>query len=55
MREDGIDQVAGTAVVQEKDTLAESPQRRSPELIRAGLPLDDVIGQVASHAMHQQV
>src|SRR5713226_9288333 len=42
VRPDGHEQVAGAAVVEEEDALAEAPERRRPEFIRSRLPLDDV-------------
>src|SRR5437879_8569987 len=50
---DSVEQIPGTSVVQEKDTLAQSPQRGRPKFLRAGGALNDVIGQPSSHVMQQ--
>jgi len=43
MVQDRLEQIAGPAIVQEEQSLAEAPQRRSAELIAARQSLADVV------------
>src|SRR5262245_4464462 len=52
--QDGLHEVAGAAVVQEEEPLAETPQRRGAELVALGGPLQDVVREARSHAMQEQ-
>src|SRR4029453_4799152 len=55
MRADGPQQVGGAAVVQEEDALAETPQRGGPELVPAGVALQDVVGEPGAHRVERYV
>src|SRR2546425_1132098 len=55
VRLDRLEQVGGAAVVEEEDALPQTPQRRRPELVRTGPPLDDVIREPRPHVVQQQV
>jgi hypothetical protein len=52
---DRHEEIARPSVVEEEDPLAESPEGRRTELIRSGIPLDDVIGQTSPHVVHEYV
>jgi hypothetical protein len=52
---DGVAQIAGAPVMQEENSLADSPQRGRSELIGARIPLGDAIIQSRSHVMEQQI
>lgn len=52
---DGVEQIAGTAIVQEENTLAEAPERRRAELIGAGCALRNTIRKIRTHVMDEQV
>src|SRR5450432_8548 len=49
------DQVAGAAIVQEEDSLPESPQRGGSELITTGAALSNVIVEPVAHVMDFQI
>ena len=51
----GLEQVRCAPIVQEKHTLADSPQGRCAELVRTGIPLRDAVGEVAPHVMQGQI
>jgi hypothetical protein len=55
MVQDRLEQIAGPAIVQEEQSLAEAPQRRSAELIAARQSLADVIRQKRSHMMESKI
>src|SRR5207253_6773212 len=42
-------------IVEEEDPLAETPQRRGPELVTACRPLEDVVGEAWAHRVQGQV
>src|SRR5512135_2787149 len=48
-------QVTGAPVMQEEQTLPESPQWSRAELIGSCVPLHDVIGQRGAHVVNQQI
>ena len=50
-----LEQVAGPAVVQEEQPLADAPQRRSAELIPTGRALADMVRQAVPHVMQSKV
>jgi hypothetical protein len=49
---DSCRQVVGTAVVQEEQALADTPQRRGPELLAIGIALGDVVSEPRAHSVH---
>jgi hypothetical protein len=54
----GIDrfyQVSGSSIMQEEDSLPQSPKRGRSELVAFGASLPDVIGESRTHAVQQQV
>ena len=53
MRDDGLTEIARPAVVQGKNTLSHSPQRRCAKLIRSRTTLDHVIRKSRSHPVYQ--
>src|SRR5215813_11420334 len=55
MVEDGLKQIRCPSVVQEEDTLADSPERSGPELVGTGLTLDDVVREFCAHVVQHQV
>src|SRR5215510_11838715 len=55
MGEDGLKQVRRSSVVQEEDTLTDSPERSGPELVGTSLALDDVVCEVCAHVVQHQV
>ena len=55
MRADGHQQIRGSPVVQEKDPLSETPERRRPELVRRSLALNDVVGEAGTHLVERDV
>src|SRR5208283_6214699 len=55
VRVDGLYQVGGAAVMHEKDSLAQSPERRRAEFVALGNPLTDVVRQVRTHVVQQQI
>src|SRR5262245_22932066 len=55
MVEDGLKQIRRPSVVQEEDTLTDSPERSGPELVGTGLALDDVVCEFCAHVVQQQV
>src|SRR6266851_3299927 len=52
---DRLDEVTGSAIVEEKDPLPEPPEGCRPELIWARRALDNVVGQPRSHSMQEQI
>jgi hypothetical protein len=48
-------QIVGAAVMQEEDTLADTPERRTAELSASGIALCDVIGEPGAHAVHGKI
>jgi len=48
-------QVLSAAVVQEKDTLPEAPERRGAELVSACTALPDVVSQPCSHMVNLDI
>src|SRR6266699_2773169 len=55
MEEDGLQQIAGPAVVQEEDSLSNAPQRSAPEHVALGGALRDIVRQPGSHMMNQKI
>jgi len=55
MRLNRLDEVGGSAIVQQKNPLPEPPQGCRPELARPGDALDNVVGESGSHAMQEQI
>src|SRR5262245_43554208 len=55
MGEDGLKQIRRSSVVQEEDTLTDSPERSGPELVGTSLALDDVVCEVCAHVVQHQV
>lgn len=47
--------VAGAAIVQEEDPLANAPERRRAKFITAGLALADAVRQPSAHVMQSEV
>ena len=48
-------QVVCAAIVQKEQTLSNAPKRRRAKFVWSGRPLNDVIGEEASHVMHQKI
>ena len=55
VREDGLYQIGGAAVMHEKDSLAQSPKRRRTEFVAFGNSLTDVVRKVRTHVVQQQI
>jgi len=55
VRLDRLHQVAGASVMQEKQPLADAPERRRAELIRSRRPLVDAIRQTRAHVVEGKV
>src|SRR5271154_4498112 len=55
VRLDCHEQVAGPAVMHEKDPLTDAPQGCAPELIWARGALGNTVRQALAHVMHQQI
>src|SRR5262245_27690734 len=55
MGKDGFKQIRRSSVMQEEDTLTDSPERSGPELVGTGLALDDVVCEVCAHVVQHQV
>jgi hypothetical protein len=53
--QNGLQQIAGSAIVQEKCPLTQAPQRGGPELIRPRAALRNMIGQPRPHVMDGEV
>lgn len=51
----GINQVGGTSIVEEKDALSNAPEWSRPELVRTGATLCNSVGQSFAHMVDQQV
>ena len=52
---DGLEQVAGAAIMQEENALAYAPQRRGAELPSVGVALSYAILQPYAHVVHRYV
>ncbi len=52
---DGLDQIAGSAVMQEKEPLSEAPKRCGAELVGACLSLADAVGQRRPHVVQGEI
>ena len=52
---DCLQKVGRSSVVEEENTLTETPQWRCTELIRSGMALGDVVRQPRAHLMDQQI
>lgn len=50
-----LEEIVGTAVVEEKYALSQSPQRSGTELIRTGSALVDAVGQARAHVVKGEV
>jgi hypothetical protein len=55
VRLDCLQEVRGSPVVKEEDALPQAPQGCGSKLIALCLSLDDVVGQIRSHGMNQEV
>src|SRR5262249_28631633 len=55
MGKDGLKQIRRSSVVQEEDTLTDSPERSGPELVGTSLALIDVVREVCAHVVQHQV
>src|SRR5437763_974406 len=55
VQQDGLEQVAAAAIVQEENSLPDAPERRAAELIGTGIALDDVIRKPWPHVVYKQV
>ena len=55
VRLDRFQQVGRASIVQEENALADAPQRRAAELIRACVPLRDAIVKTLAHVMQHQI
>ena len=52
---DCLDQVGGAAIMQQEDSLSQSPQRSRAELVAACAALGNVVGQPGTHVMELKV
>ena len=50
-----LNQIRGTTIMQEEESLAESPQRCGAEHVRTGCTLRDTIGQSGAHVMQAKI
>src|SRR6185312_11501836 len=55
MRQDRLQKVAGTSIVQEEDALSHAPQRGGTELVRTGVALGDTVRKTGPHVVHHQI
>ena len=55
VRFDCLHKVLRSAVVEEEDPLANSPERCSPELVRPRVPLGDAVCQTFTHAVDEKI
>lgn len=51
----GPKKVGGTAIVEQENSLGQSPQRSCAELVAASAALGDVVGQARAHVMNLNV
>ena len=52
---DGLHEVPGAAVVQEKDALTEAPERRGAEFAAVGDALAHIVRQIRSHVVQDEI
>ena len=52
---DGLHQIGGAAIVEEKDALTEAPEGSGAELVRAGAALGYAVGEAFAHVVDEQV
>lgn len=52
---DGLHQIAGPSVMEEKDALPDTPQRGRSEFIRARATLGDAVRKTFTHVMNEEV
>ena len=50
-----LKQIRGTTIMQEEESLAESPQRCGAKHVRTGCALRDPIGQSGAHVMQTKI
>ena len=55
MRLNRLDEIARAAVMQQKEALAEPPERRRAELVAGRLALRDAVGEASSHRVDGEV
>ena len=55
MRGNGCHQIGGAAVVQEKYSLSEAPERRGSKLIAARTALRDIVRKTRSHVVNLEI
>lgn len=55
MIRDSGQKIGRAAVMQEEDSLTESPQRSGAELIAAGTALRNIVSQAAAHVMNLKI
>ena len=55
MSQDGLHQIRGSAIVQEKRSLTEAPQGSRTKFIRPRIALTDIIGKPDSHIVNGKI
>ena len=50
-----LQQIRGSSIVQEEQTLAKAPEWRRAELVRPSRPLVDPIRQLRTHVMDREI
>jgi len=52
---DGVEKIRGAAIVEQENTLTESPEGRGAELVGSSAALRDTVSKVCTHVMNKQV
>lgn len=52
---DGLQQIGCAPVMQEKQALADTPERSGAELVPTGCPLVDTIRQIPTHTVEREI
>jgi len=53
--QDGLHQIRGSAIVQEKRSLTEAPQGSCTKFVRTGIALGDTVGEPGSHMVNGKI
>ena len=55
MISDGVNEVGGSSVMEEEDTLSNAPEGSCPELVGSGAALRDAVGEAFAHVVDEKV